>query len=339
MTWNFPADPRQLPQHIFDAAYTDADPPIDVTRDLANVVSHLRGCCHPVMRCSADCSGCLGCFGELGPLGPPRIEHDRFHATRAPLKRPAGLNAIKARVPLRLTNKGLRAAAPPHQPGTAIVPWTPSGSPSVPPAAPMQPMDAMAVMQQMLAAFAPPPSPPNELQLQLFPRRPAAPTASPPASPPAIGDSPAGPALPAAAPDAAAAAPTPPNEDAAAAADGDEDAVLQAIETLAAGSAKGELPRKGKGKGKGKGKKGKGKSAIKGKSKTGAGKGKTAAKGTAKPKAKGKGKAKAKAKVKPKGKAAAKRGQMALGCSKCRYLPNGCGTCRDPNFTGRRGKP
>ena len=66
------------------------------------------------------------------------------------------------------------------------------------------------------------------------------------------------------------------------------------------------------------------------------------AKGKGKPKAtckaKGKGKPKATCKAKGKGKAKAKA-KLVLGCSKCRYSGGGCGVCRNPSFSGKRGRP
>ena len=60
--------------------------------------------------------------------------------------------------------------------------------------------------------------------------------------------------------------------------------------------------------------------------------------------AKGKKHVKGKAKVEPgEGKKHGKRpaaglsGALVLGCAKCRRSPLGCGQCRDPAFTGRRG--
>ena len=79
---------------------------------------------------------------------------------------------------------------------------------------------------------------------------------------------------------------------------------------------------------------GKGKGMSKG-SKKGKGKGKDK-KGKATAKAMPKAKAKAKAKSKSKGEVATK---LVLGCSKCRWARNGCGTCKLPSFMGRRGHP
>ena len=67
-------------------------------------------------------------------------------------------------------------------------------------------------------------------------------------------------------------------------------------------------------------------------------------------KAKAKAKAKAVAKAKAKDTASAKHpavvkrpaaavSSLILGCSKCRYTVNGCGACKDPAFTGKRGHP
>ena len=56
-----------------------------------------------------------------------------------------------------------------------------------------------------------------------------------------------------------------------------------------------------------------------------------------KPKAKANAKGKAQAtKTQASAKAKAKTA-LVLGCSKCRYLKNGCSTCRDPLFKGKRG--
>jgi hypothetical protein len=79
------------------------------------------------------------------------------------------------------------------------------------------------------------------------------------------------------------------------------------------------------------------------KGKKGGGKGKAKAK--AAPKGKAKAAPKGKAKASPKGKAKAKAkangrpGPLILGCSKCRYVEIGCGTCRRPEFSGNRGHP
>jgi hypothetical protein len=77
-------------------------------------------------------------------------------------------------------------------------------------------------------------------------------------------------------------------------------------------------------------------------------------------KTKARAKAKAKAKAKVKAAAAAKalakvtskhvkspvesspattKGRLVLGCAKCRYGPKGCSKCKDPSFTGKRGRP
>ncbi len=47
------------------------------------------------------------------------------------------------------------------------------------------------------------------------------------------------------------------------------------------------------------------------------------------------------AKAKPKAKAAVAAGapDLQLGCSKCRWNPDGCGRCKNPSFTGFRWSP
>ena len=63
----------------------------------------------------------------------------------------------------------------------------------------------------------------------------------------------------------------------------------------------------------------------------------------AKAKAKGAPKAKAKSKAAPKtngnGEEGKRKSALLLGCSKCRFLPKGCGVCRNPSFSGKRGRP
>ena len=54
--------------------------------------------------------------------------------------------------------------------------------------------------------------------------------------------------------------------------------------------------------------------------------------------AKGKAKASPNAKTKAPISKATTRGKMILGCSKCRYVVTGCSTCKDPTFTGKRGR-
>ena len=85
-----------------------------------------------------------------------------------------------------------------------------------------------------------------------------------------------------------------------------------------------------KAKGEGKGKKGGAKTKAKAKA-AAKGKAKAAPKGKAKASPKGKAKAKAKAKGMPR--------PLILGCSKCRYVVQGCGLCRRPTFNGMRGHP
>lgn len=46
----------------------------------------------------------------------------------------------------------------------------------------------------------------------------------------------------------------------------------------------------------------------------------------------------ANAKKRPAAAAAAACGKLVLGCSRCRYGPSGCATCRSPDFGGKRGK-
>jgi hypothetical protein len=124
------------------------------------------------------------------------------------------------------------------------------------------------------------------------------------------------------------------------------------LAVVAAGPPADVLPvGKGKGKvAKGKGK-GKGKPVVpllavppvvvaKGK---GRGKGKPDVLPMAVPPAVAKAKPKAKAvagiaKAKPKAKAAVAAGapDLQLGCSKCRWNPDGCGRCKNPSFTGFR---
>ena len=76
---------------------------------------------------------------------------------------------------------------------------------------------------------------------------------------------------------------------------------------------------------------------------------KKAANAKAKAAAKAKAKAAAKAKPKPVAKAHAKAKaapvpakptgkKLILGCSKCRYVTAGCSQCKDPSFTGKRGR-
>ena len=65
--------------------------------------------------------------------------------------------------------------------------------------------------------------------------------------------------------------------------------------------------------------------------------GKTA-KAKSKASAKKKANADAKVKVTASASATSRKGKLILGCSKCRYVTTGCSTCKDPSFTGKRGK-
>ena len=257
----------------------------------------------------------------------------------APPTRPAAFNLIKARVPLRMTSKFLKtpsSAAPSAWPSAIVRHAAPAA-----PAAPQFPqaMDGAQVMQTLLGMLqgqlqpsAPPPN--DDINLRFFPPRGVVPAVVPQA-PAGVPQVPA-PALPLPA-DAAA-----PQDDA--------DDTVRLIEDMAAGAAGRKLPRKRpaaaahatpspmkrpaaavtptKTKGKGNG-------AHKGKG-TGKGNGKNKNngndKGTGNVKNKNNGKDKGKGKGTPK-----KKGQMVLGCSKCRRVPTGCSVCKNPAFGGVRG--
>ena len=262
----------------------------------------------------------------------------RMRDVPAPLKRPAVFPPIKSRAPLRLTNKGLKPAA---ATSTATVPTSGHGMmPPLPGAgmhAPMPPpmaMDALQVLQRVLASL---PQPSNDgINLRMFPPRRSdsdVGRAAAPAGAAPLNDATAAPS---------AAAPSAEEEDAQPEKAADE--VLDEIEALAGGpngkklaaprkrpaasmrrpaaattavatpkkatpadskSSKGTPPKTSPSKGKGKQSKGKGKGKQ----------------------SKGKGK-------QSKGK-----GMMRLGCSKCRYVPQGCSTCKNPKFGGKRGCP
>ena len=259
----------------------------------------------------------------------------RMRDVPAPLKRPAVFSSIKSRVPLRLTNKGLKPAA---ATSAAIVPTSGHGMmPPLPGAgmhAPMPPpmgMDALQVLQRMLASLQQPSN--DGINLRMFPPRRSGSDvgrAAAPAGAAPLNDATAAPS----AVEAEAAQP----ETAA-------DKVLEEIETLAGGpkgkklaaaprkrpaasmrrpaaattavatpkkatpadsnSSAGTPPKTSPSKGKGKQSKGKGKGKQ----------------------------------SKGKGKHSKGKGMMRLGCSKCRYVPTGCSTCKNPKFGGKRGCP
>ena len=262
----------------------------------------------------------------------------RMRDVPAPLKRPAVFSSIKSRVPLRLTNKGLKPAA---ATSTAIVPTSGHGMmPPLPVAgmhAPMPPpmaMDALQVLQRVLASL---PQPSNDgINLRMFPPRRSGSDvgrAAAPAGAAPLNDATAAPS---------AAAPSAEEEDAQPEKAADE--VLDEIEALAGGpngkklaaprkrpaasmrrpaaatpavatpkkatpadskSSKGTPPKTSPSKGKGKQSKGKGKGKQ----------------------------------SKGKGNSSKSKGMMRLGCSKCRYVPQGCSTCKNPKFGGKRGCP
>ena len=259
----------------------------------------------------------------------------RMRDVPAPLKRPAVFSSIKSRVPLRLTNKGLKPAA---ATSAAIVPTSGHGMmPPLPGAgmqAPMPPpmgMDALQVLQRMLASLQQPSN--DGINLRMFPPRRSGSDvgrAAAPAGAAPLNDATAAPS----AVEAEAAQP----ETAA-------DKVLEEIETLAGGpkgkklaaaprkrpaasmrrpaaatpavatpkkatpadskSSKGTPPKTSPSKGKGKQSKGKGKGKQ----------------------------------SKGKGNSSKSKGMMRLGCSKCRYAIKGCSTCKSPRFGGKRGCP
>ena len=258
----------------------------------------------------------------------------RMRDVPAPLKRPAVFSSIKGRVPLRLTNKGLKPAA---ATSAAIVPTSGGMMPPLPGAgmqAPMPPpmgMDALQVLQRMLLSLQQPSN--DGINLRMFPPRRSGSDlgrAAAPAGAAPLNDATAAPS----AEEAEAAQP----ETAA-------DKVLDEIETLAGGPKGKKLaaaPRKRPAASmrrpaaattavetpkKATPADSKPSGGTPPKTSPSKGKGKQS---------KGKGKGK---QSKGKGKRSKSKGMMRLGCSKCRYAPQRCSTCRNPSFGGKRGCP
>ena len=242
--------------------------------------------------------------------------------TLAPPTRPAAYAVTKARVPLRLTSKSLRPSAS----SSAIVPHAALAAPQ------FQPMDGTQVMQALLGMMQnhlqPPPPPNDGISLRFFSiARCAGALAAPGAAPAAA---PAAPATPT--PAAAPALPAP----ALPAPEPDADAMAKAIEDLAAGADGNKLPMRRPAAAAAATpspkKRPAAAAATPQKQKKSKGDGKGARKGKGNGKRKDNGKGWGKGKGTPK-----KKGQMVLGCSKCRGAGGGCSTCRDPAFGGVRG--